>query len=213
MSLHDFHALCDHVQDAHAISIQQGGRPVYSRDGLRVLPPSLSATPESSRASSVVSSPQSPSMCLPTPATPSSSICSLYVTPVYTPFTPSLPIDPAYPYSDTEIPPPIHAFHMETETGGLGLPSTDDSDMLDICPIDSTAEEEVTGCGPQLEPSRNSVEIPRKTPSLKIDTKHKATGSSKSKAKVRCLGGGPALSARKQHRDKTYKCPVSLIHT
>ena len=91
------------------------GKRVYTQESLRTIPLhplSLRTTPSSSRSSSVLSSPICPSCPLsPRPSSPSDlpsrlhgtferRKSSIVIAPIYTPFTPSLPVDPAYPYPD-----------------------------------------------------------------------------------------------------------------
>ncbi|PPQ70678.1 hypothetical protein CVT26_014617 [Gymnopilus dilepis] len=120
----DLHALLEHFEEDHVIVLGPNGKRLYPSEKFLDAPsadtPSPTATPGSSRSSSLIpispstssssvtSSPSEPPSPTSTKFTspPESTSCrksSLEVPPVYTPFTPSLPVDPADPYGPEEV--------------------------------------------------------------------------------------------------------------
>ena len=207
------------------------------------LHPVLSAatSPASSRSSSM--SPSSPS----SPLTPSSTApsspsdfssptsgpfakrkLSLSVTPVYTPFTPSLPVDPAYPYPDTseivmahdpsfEFPPDLFPpFPLKSPLSTMTISSDEDEEMSDgstfdapLSPIPTfiygTEKGQLLGAIPKHVRSTSSTEkIKSAVKALNSSVASSSTKSSKTKNRYIGTSSNPNL----RRREKAYRCPV-----
>ena len=165
------------------------GKRVYPPEGLRAVPlhpMTTSTTPSSSRSSSVLSSPNSGS-------------CPLSPAPVYTPFTPSLPIDPTYPYPDsTEIDMPLYDFSQDFYPSySAPLPTClfdddDDDDDMAEASVDSAIPTYVYGRDKSHPISKSSLR----------------SISKNNKAKNRLIN--PTHTPNARRREKAYRCPVII---
>ena len=213
------------------------GKRVYPPEGLRAvplhpLPTSLRTTPSSSRSSSVLSSPNSCSCPLspspPTPSSPSDLHSRLHgtferrksgivVAPVYTPFTPSLPVDPAYPYPDsTEIDMPLCDFSQDFyPTYSVQLPSHFDDDEEEDMSDTPSATDHPTSPIPTYvygpDKSHPIAQIPKTVRSATLDGLKGAlrmSSSSSKSSKVKNRQTHPSSSSNARRREKAYRCPV-----
>lgn len=231
--LPDLHALLEHFEEDHIMVLAPNGKRVYPADGLRAVPlhplcTSSCTTPSSSRSSSVLSSPNSTS-CPLSPSSPGLSSASdlpsrlhgtferrkssIVVAPVYTPFTPNLPIDPAYPYQDsTEIDIPLYDFSQDFYPSySVQLPAShfdddDDEGISDACASTPTTSPIPTSVyGPDN--CHSIAQIPKSSRGSTLDGLKTVTSSSKSsKVKHRQLHLGNISNSRR--REKAYRCPT-----
>ena len=228
--LPDFHALLEHFEENHVVVLAPNGKRIYPREGLRSVPldptSSIVPSPSSSRASSVTPGypPQSPqnssSNVL---ASKNCSLAnrksSLAVPPVYTPFTPSLPVDPAYPFpdaaeivldQDVDFDFSVHPDYFPPVTPEPSS-SSEDEDMSDAFTANSGA---ITS--PSSPIITRSFEFDSEDISKRVrfvNSKRKDIGrvisSWKSNKSKRHQGFSPSHSKR---REKTYRCPVSSFY-
>ena len=185
---------------------------------------------------SVLSSPNSASCPLtpPCPLTPSSPVppslsdissclqgtferrkSNIDIAPVYTPFTPSLPVDPAYPYPDsTEIDMPLYDFSQDFyPTYSVQLPAShfdDDEDMPE-----TGINDQPTSLIPTyvygLDKSHPIAQIPKTARSATLDGALRMSISKNSKVKNRLINPNPTPTSRR--REKAYRCPVITVFT
>ncbi|KAF8972339.1 hypothetical protein BDZ97DRAFT_1022607 [Flammula alnicola] len=111
MRLRDLHALLEHYEEDHVLVLAPSGQrmrldPMFSSSNTPASSRSSSATPSSPSALATPPSSAPPSPTLfsqPTegPFASTTRKSSMTVAPVYTPFTPSLHVDPSYPFPDT----------------------------------------------------------------------------------------------------------------
>ena len=234
--------MLEHFEESHVVVLAPNGKRVYPREGLQAVPldpvSSGTSTPDLSRASSAtptsptpsLSSPFSPSSILPPTSSPLSSRKSSFSVPsVYTPFTPTLPIDPAYPLPDTsEVvisqEPDInfdiqstYIYRPETPEIAPESSSSEDEEMSDgvLSSTDdgSTKLREHVTSNQVLTPEEVSalmVRAKQRFARLGVHEKRKLetskVASSKSSKSKRHPGSGSSHSKR---REKTYRCPVS----
>jgi len=229
--LPDLHALLEHFEEDHIMVLAPNGKRVYPPEGLQAvplhpLPTSLHSTPSSSRSSSVLSSPNSTSCPLsPSPSGPSSpsdlSSClqgsferrkSNVVAPIYTPFTPSLPIDPAYPYPDTtEIDMPLYDFSQDfyptysVQLAGSHFNDDDDDEEMSDAGIAAHPTSAIPTYVYGLDKSQPIAQIP-KTVRGDGAAALRVSISKTSKAKNRQINSSNNSNSRR--REKAYRCPT-----
>lgn len=135
------------------------------------------------------------------------------IAPVYTPFTPSLPVDPAYPYpSSTEIDMPLYDFSQDFyPTYPVQLPASpfdDEEDMSEAGLTDHPTSPIPTYVyGPDK--THPIAQIPKTSHSPTLDGALRLSISKNSKAKNRHIN--PNHSPTSRRREKAYRCPVIIV--
>ncbi|KAF8150168.1 hypothetical protein B0H34DRAFT_679064 [Crassisporium funariophilum] len=247
--LPDLHALLEHFEEDHIMVLAPNGKPIYPPEGLRAAPlqPALSSsenTPSSSRSSSVLSSPNSTTSPL-SPSSPRSASLSdlprqssssfanqkpcLPAGPVYTPFTPNLPVDPACPYPDSTeayiLQEPIydfsHDYYPTLASPICHITSDEDDDMSDSCADDSPTSPIPTYVY-GLDKAQPIGQIPKAMRGNTAEKAHismidgikhaiksssSAASSKSNKAKHKFSNANRIPHSKR--RDRAYRCPVN----